>query len=204
MKITEESWTEKCNRLDAERDAKEKARRNEPGMVKVSKSFRFDSMFGWLIKLKNKMRKPNNQKLPMLALFCVLCMCSCSVTSSTRTTPDGVVSKFYNGAVGGKGGAVQGGQPGQEYIAVFYDNEKSFRDGVIGLVTYGLGTVVGSAVEAGQAANTAQNAANQAASVTNAKTAANVAYTATTANILKDVGLKGEVPISAVGLPASP
>ena len=75
---------------------------------------------------------------------------------------------------------------------------------MIGLVTYGLGTVVGSAVEAGQAANTAQNAANQAAAVTNAKTAANVTNTTTTANLIKDVGLKGEVPISAVGLPASP
>lgn len=200
----EESWTEKCERLDAEREAEEKARRNEPGMVKVSRSFKFDSMFGWLIKLKAKMRKPNNPKLP-ITLFCALCMCSCSVTSSTRTTPDGVVSKFYNGAVGGKGGAVQGNPDGGgDFIAAFYDNEKSFRDGVVGLATYGVSRVIGSAVEAAQAAKTTQNAANQAAAVANAKTAANVANTKTTASLIKDVGAKGEVGIGTVLLPKSP
>ena len=45
---SEESWHEKCDRLQWERDEKEKARRNEPGMLKVGKTFTFDSMFGWL------------------------------------------------------------------------------------------------------------------------------------------------------------
>jgi hypothetical protein len=33
QKPSDESWTEKCNRLDDEREAEEKARRNEPGMA---------------------------------------------------------------------------------------------------------------------------------------------------------------------------
>ena len=205
-KPSDESWTEKCNRLAAEEEAQEKARRNEPGMVKIQKSFTFDSMFGWVGKLKAKMKKPNNPKLPLLALsfLCLIFTVNCSVTSATKVGPDGVVSKFYNGAVGGKGGAVQGNPNGGDFVASFYDNEKSFRDGVIGLATYGVSSVIGDAFKVAQTAKTAQNAANQAASVANTATAANVSNTATTANLIKDVGLKGEVPISAIGLPASP
>jgi len=136
--------------------------------------------------------------LPML--FCI----NCSVTGATKVGIDGTKETFYNGAVGGKGGAVRG-QPGSDnFIATFYDNEKSFRDGVIGLATYGLGRVAGEAYQAGQAAKTAQNAANQAANVANTATAANVTNTAATANLIKDVGVKGEVGIGTVLLPKSP
>jgi hypothetical protein len=51
---SEEGWTEKNNRLDAEAEAEENARRNEPGMAKVKFTIKFDSMFGWLKKLRKK------------------------------------------------------------------------------------------------------------------------------------------------------
>ena len=51
---SDESWSEKCSRLASEEEAKEKARRNEPGMIKIQKTFTFDSMFGWLKKLRRK------------------------------------------------------------------------------------------------------------------------------------------------------
>lgn len=197
--IMKEGWSEQEQRLQDERDAEEKARRNEPSMVKVQKSFKFDSMFGWLSKLINKMKKPKS----LLLSLCFLC--SCSINSASKIGPDGTKTSYYSGAVGGKGGAVHGdsSQDGLT-MASFYDNEASFKHAIVGAVTYGIGAVVGSAVEAGYAAKTAQNAANQAAGVANTATAANVSNTATTANLIKDVGIKGEVPISAVGLPASP
>ena len=46
-----ESWTELNKRLDAEEEAQEKARRNEPGMITLKKTVSFDSMFGWLNKI---------------------------------------------------------------------------------------------------------------------------------------------------------
>jgi len=51
---SDESWSEKCQRLQDEQEAEEKARRNEPGMLKIQKTITFDSMFGWLTKRKNK------------------------------------------------------------------------------------------------------------------------------------------------------
>ena len=152
-KPSDESWTEKCNRLAAEEEAAEKARRNEPGMVKIQKTIKFDSMFGWIPKLIAKMKKPNNPKLPMLiSALLTIFLCNCSITSGSKVGTDGTKTTFFQGAVGGKGGAIQGDpKGGGYYMASFYDNEQSFRDGVIGAVTYGLGTVIGSAVEAGQA-----------------------------------------------------
>jgi len=137
--------------------------------------------------------------LPLL--FCI----NCSINTASKVGPDGTSTKYYAGALGGKGGAVHGDTAeGGLSMASFYNNENSFKHAIVGAVTYGLGAVIGEVVEAGYAAKTAQNAANQAANVANASTAANVSNTATTANLIKDVGLKGEVPISAVGLPASP
>jgi len=144
-------------------------------------------------------------KLALLSLLSIIpILANCSVTSASRVGIDGTESKFYQGAIGGKGGAIRGQAGTPDYLITGYDNEKSFRDGVIGLVTYGLGTIVGSAVEAGQAAKTAQHAATTSAGVANAKTAANVTNTATTAGLIKDVGVKGEVGIGTVLLPVSP
>ena len=205
-KPSDEGWTEKCNRLAAEEEAEENARRNEPGMVKIQKSFTFEQISRWFGRLKAKMKKPKNSKLPMLILALLpIFLCNCSINSASKVGPDGTKTSYYSGAVGGKGGAVHGDTAqGGLSMASFYDNEKSFRDGVIGLVTYGVADVIGGVVKAGQAADTAQHAASQAAGVSNAKTAANVANTSTTAKLIEGVGIKGEVPISAVGLPASP
>ena len=51
---SEESWSEKCDRLQREREAEEKARRNEPGMLKIGFKFTFDKIAGWFKKLKTK------------------------------------------------------------------------------------------------------------------------------------------------------
>ena len=139
----------------------------------------------------------------MLLLTIIPLLCNCSVTSAKKVGPNGVVSSFYNGAVGGKGGAVQGSPNSADFVASYYDNEKSFRDGVVGLATYGVSRVIGSAFEAAQAAKTAQHAATSSAGIANARTAANVANTGTTANLIQNVNPE-LVPIAPIALPASP
>lgn len=199
-----ESWNEKVARLDREKESEENARRKEPGMVKVSHTIKTDDIFGIkFIGRKLKSLKAKMKKLLLLLLFVPLA--SCSINSASKIAPDGTHTKYFSGALGGKGGAVHGdSEQGGLSMASFYDNEKSFRDGVIGLVTYGVADVIGGVVKAGQAAKTAQHAATTGAGVANAKTAANVANTATSADLIKAVGVKGEVPISAVALPISP
>jgi len=128
---------------------------------------------------------------------------NCSVTSAKKVGPDGVVSSFYNGAVGGKGGAVQGSPNSADFVASYYDNEKSFRDGVVGLATYGVSRVIGSAFEAAQAAKTAQHAATSSEGIANARTAANVANTKTAAELIPKVNPE-LVPVGTINLPVSP
>ncbi len=130
--------------------------------------------------------------------------CNCSITSAKKVHPTtGVVSSFYQGAVGGKGGAVQktGSGDDAEFIATYYDNEKSFRDGVIGLVTSYLGSVAGSAIEAGQAAKTARHAATTAQQTAAAKSAAEAAKAAATADLIKAIPPEGGLIVAPIKFP---
>lgn len=200
-----ESWNEKNARLDAERDMRQAQRAHNPGMkLKLQKKIVTDDIFGlmWLgTKLKALKKKMKKARIIFLMLIPLL-VGACTVTSAKKVGPNGIVSSFYSGAVGGKGGAVQRtGTNGEDVIAVFYDNEKSFRDGVIGLATYGVATVIGSAVEAGYVADTARHAATAKAGVINAQTAAEVAKTGQITGLIKDVGIAGEVPIATIALP---
>ena len=49
-----EDWSARTDTLQREREAEEKTRRNEPGMLKVGFKFTFDKIAGWLKKLKLK------------------------------------------------------------------------------------------------------------------------------------------------------
>ena len=52
LTASDESWSGQGDRIQAEEDAKENARRNEPSMAKVKFTFKFDSLFEWLNKLR--------------------------------------------------------------------------------------------------------------------------------------------------------
>ena len=50
------------NRLDAEDEAKEKARRNEPRMLKIGWTIKFYSLFGYFSKEAREQRKKDKAK----------------------------------------------------------------------------------------------------------------------------------------------
>jgi hypothetical protein len=155
-----------------------------------------------------KKTKKEKMKIQALSLLLValapLFLCNCGVMYASKVGPDGSASKFYTGAVGGKTGVTGVKSDAITFDAYAFDGERSLRDTIIGAATAYIGNVVGSAYEAAQAAKTAQHAATTGAAVANAKTAANVANTARTAELIKDVGIPGEVGIGTVLLPKSP
>jgi len=51
---SDEGWSEKCDRLAAEEEAREKARRNEPAMAEVKFSFTWEQIGNFFKKLKRK------------------------------------------------------------------------------------------------------------------------------------------------------
>jgi hypothetical protein len=131
-------------------------------------------------------------------LFCV----NCSVTSAKKVDPNtGVVSSFYNGAIGGKGGAVQGNSKTGDFIASYYDNEQSFRDAVIGATVSFLGHTVGSAVKAGMAADTAQHAASQATQQAQNAAAAASRDLATKGALIQAVPPEGGLQVAPIVIP---
>lgn len=190
-----ESWTEKCNRLDAEREAQEKARRNEPRMVKVSRSFKFDSMFGWLYKLRSKMRKPNNPKLP-ITLFCALCMCGCAGFHATTGADGGSSLTALN--LGGKQMMAGVKSPALQMDQYYSDTEAAFKTfATAAAIAYGINQIAG----AYEAVTNAKTAADATKSIELGKQATSVQNTKTTADVIKSVGVAGEVPIAPVSLP---
>ncbi len=52
-----EYWSAQTDRLQREREAKEKARRNEPGMLKVGFTLTFEQVGRFGTWLKNKLKK---------------------------------------------------------------------------------------------------------------------------------------------------
>ena len=141
------------------------------------------------------------QALPLLLIsFAPLLLCNCSVTSATRVALDGTKSTFYQGAIGGKGGAIRGQQGTPDYLITGYDNEKSFRDGVIGLVTYGIGHIAGGVIESGQAAKTARHAATTAQQTAAAKSASEAAALKIKADLLKAIPPEGGLSAGQITL----
>lgn len=188
--------------IQLERGAKEKARLHQGPIFPIVKiDLRTDDIFGivWLGKLLKKMKaifKKNTQAIAPLGVV-ALAMTSCAGFHATGA--DG--SKLTMVNIGGKQG-VAGLQSGAVTMEGYYsDTEAGFKAGVMGIVSAYLGGQLASYGKAVTGAKTARAGIEATKTVDLGAQAAGVANTKTTADLIKSVGVPGEVPIGTVNLP---